>query len=223
MKLFPLLSSLSVSALSLVMGLAISGNASAAFISCINTAADSVPDYNISSRVSTATGCTILGPLDGKVNDTLSIINGGTTESAGGFFGITNWLFDGKWGGANTGFVDSSTLFNFTGGGPSGTFSYVGTTSPSNIMFVFKDGDNTNLVGYRVPTFPVNGTYSTPFTAPPFSFQGNTTAKNVSHISVYYRNGSVAPPLGVPEPGVLLLMGVGLLGLAAARRKSAPA
>lgn len=45
-----------------------------------------------------------------------------------------------------------------------------------------------------------------------------------SHDSTWTKtSGGGAPPASVPEPGVLLLMGAGLLGLVAARRKSAPA
>lgn len=44
-----------------------------------------------------------------------------------------------------------------------------------------------------------------------------------SHDSTWVKtSGGGTPPASVPEPGVLLLMGAGLLGLAAARRKSAP-
>lgn len=194
----------SASALSLVMGLATSGTASAAFISCVGTS----PTYDISGKVSTATACTILGPLDGKENDKLTptlLVN----DEA--FFGITNWLFDGKWEGSS----DGSSLFNFTGGAQSGSFTYLGATGISDIMLIFKSGKDTNLVGYRVPKD--NGTYATPFTKPPFNLNGNT-AKDVSHISVYYREGGT-PPQQIPEPGVLLLMGAGLVGLGLARRR----
>ncbi len=210
MKALHLLSSylLSASALGLAMGLAISGNASASFISC--TGGTGSTSYDISGKVSTATACTILDPLNGQKNDTPQpgFVN---TE---GFFGITNWLFNGKW---DIGTSETSSLFNFTGGGPSGAFSYVGGISTSDIMFVFKDGNDTNLVGYLVPT--LSGTYSTPFTNPPFTFNGAPNGKDVSHISVYYRGGGGTPPQQIPEPGVLLLMGAGLLGLGLARRR----
>lgn len=200
----------SASAISLLMGLVFSGNASAAFISCTGTG------YDISTKVSTTTACTILAPLDGAAND---VPQPGFVNGAG-FFGITDWLFDGKWEGTNSGFVDNGVdYFNFTGGSQSGTYAYVGPASLSDFMFVFKDGGDTNLVGYRLGA--TSGTYSTPFTEPPFSFPGDN-ARDISHISVYYRQGGGTPPQGVPEPGVILLMGAGLMGLALARcRKSA--
>ena len=196
----------SLFALGLVLGLSVSGSARADFISCVGE------NYDISGKVSTATACTILGPLDGAQNDNPlpGFVNG---ES---FFGISDWLFDGKWNNTDLGFVDTSGLFDFTGGGPSGAFSYVGGTGISDIMFVFKDGAGTNLVGYMLTR--ADGTYDTPFTNPPFPLSGNSTMKNVSHISVYYREGGT-PPFQIPEPGMLLLMGAGLMGLGLARRR----
>lgn len=218
MKALHFLSSylLSASALGLAMGLAISGTASASFISCINTSSDSGTDYNISTRVSTATGCTILAPLSGPSTGQANDVPQPSFVNTEGFFGISNWLFDGKW--ELPGGPDSSSLFNFTGGGSSGGVSYVGGISTSDIMFVFKDGNDTNLVGYLVPM--LSGNYSTPFTNPPFTFRGAPNGKDVSHISVYYREGGGGtPPQQIPEPGVLLLMGAGLLGLGLARRR----
>ncbi|HET9463107.1 MAG TPA: PEP-CTERM sorting domain-containing protein [Thiobacillus sp.] len=187
----------SASALGMVMGMAMTGNASAAFISC---------DGGISGKVSTKTDCTILGPLNGNQNDSLTLVNNE------GFFGIANWLFDGQWNNTDAGFVDTSDLFNFTGDGSAGTFTYAGGAGISDIMLLFKDGAGTNLVGYLVTRLA--GDYSTPFTSPPFPLTGQATVKDVGHLSVYYREVQQ-----IPEPGVLLLVGAGLLGLGLARRR----
>lgn len=198
----------SLSALGVALSFSAVGTASAAFLSCVGDG------YDISGKVSTATNCTILGPLDGAENDRL---NPTLFVNDNSFFGISDWSFDGKWDSTNNGFVDSSSLFDFTGGGPSGTFSYEGPLAGiTDLMFVFKDGSGTNLVGYLVTTS--DGTYSTPFTQLPFPLSGQSTVKNVSHISVYYRNGDI-PPSQIPEPGMLLLMGAGLMGLGLARRR----
>ena len=197
-----------LSAIALALGLTVAGQAHAEFISCTGT------DYDISGKVSTATACTILAPLNGSQNDNPmpGVVN---TES---FFGITDWEFDGKWNSSDTGFVDTSDLFDFYGGGASGSFTYTGSDSIEDIMFIFKDGAGTNLVGYLVTAD--DGTYNTPFTKLPFPLTGGSTVKNVSHISVYYRDGDGGtPPSQIPEPGTLLLLGAGLAGLGLARRR----
>ena len=196
----------SASALGMVMGVAMTSNASAAFIECSGSG------YDISGKVSTATDCTILGPLKGHENDKLKTM----VVNDEAFFGISDWLFDGKWGSTNDGFVDGSGLFDFTGGGPSGSFNYVGGAGIADIMFIFKDGAGTNLVGYLVAQ--AGGDYDTPFTKLPFPLTGGSTVKDTSHISVYYREGG-SPPFSVPEPGMLLLMGAGLMGLVLTRRR----
>lgn len=180
-------------------------------------------NYNIADKVDQGTpdnlGCTILFPLYGQKND--SPQPGFVNNEQ--FFSISDWLFDGKWDSTENGWVDNSSLFNFTGNGQSGTFTYNtshGLGTLSEIMMIFKDGNDTNLVGYLVSA--ADGTYSSPFIEPPFNFPGQGP-KAISHISVYYRSSSSSSTSGggeVPEPGVLGLLGLGLLGLALARRRT---
>lgn len=192
---------------------AVQGAASAATISCTGSG------YDISNKVSGSSDCAILSPLDGNQNDNLALVN------STGFFGITNWLLDGKYDNLGGGATDTSSLFNFTGGVTSGTYTYVGgTPQPSDVMFVIKDGAGTNLVAYLLAQPYGTGTYSTPFTDPPFDLPGRSTTHDISHISVYYREGDDGggnPGGGnVPEPATLALVGLGLLGMSKLRRKS---
>lgn len=180
------------------------------FASCVGSG------YDISDNATPNIGCTILLPLDGAANDDLTLVN---TDP--GFFGITDWLFDGKFDEiGKPEEVELSSYFDFTGGVQSGTFTYLGGLDDGDVMFVFKDGGDVNLVAYMIDlaamSAGVPGVYSSPFVEPPFTFPG-TGSRDISHISVYYRMGF---DFDIPEPGTLGLLGLGLLGFALVRRRS---
>lgn len=205
----------SASALGLVMGLSMSGNANADFISCVGGTGTGA--YDIRTKVSTATSCGIADPLDGAFNDVPqpAFVNGMDPGSTNDFpfFGFNDWLFDNK---VIEGNNLVSTYFTFTGTTQSGGYTLIGAPT-YDFMFVFKDGGSTNLVAYLLPAS--SGTYSTPFVNPPFSASGSGS-RDISHISIYYRTGDGGGDDDViPEPGVLFLMGAGLLGLGMARRR----
>ncbi|MDX9884116.1 PEP-CTERM sorting domain-containing protein [Thauera sp.] len=208
------LSGMIASALVAGLSVGMSTSASAAVIQCSSLTPD------ISSQVVTNAGCEILSPLNGQVNDDVA----GTAVNEGGFFGATAsdpdslWTFGGKY------LESGSTPYagiSITGTALEGTWSVDQTVlNMYEIMFIFKDGNDTNLVGYLIET--TSGTYETPFLLPPFVAEnGNATSKNISHVSVYYRDAGDGgpPPAEVPEPGPLSLLGLGLMGLWFARRK----
>ena len=98
--------------------------------------------------------------------------------------------------------------------GPSGTYDF-GAAMYDEYMLVFKDGAGTFLTGYLVST--LSGTWTTPFQV---CVNDRCQVKDNSHLS-YYGRGE--PPLDMPEPGTLALLGLGLagLGFGARRRQKA--
>ncbi len=150
--------------------------AQADFQSCVGTG------YDISTKVSTATDCTILLPLDGAAND--NPMPGFVNSEA--FFGITTWMYDGKWDNLNNsgGTSDELDLFTFSGNNQSGNYTASPTTGIDQVMFVFKDGAGTNLVGYLLGM--TSGEYSSPFVNPPlqcawFGCEGHLAHQRVLH------------------------------------------
>lgn len=123
------------------------------------------------------------------------------TVNSEAFFNFTDWAFGGKVG-ENTGYVGS-------GEGLSGSWniSSVIQSSWSDVMLVFKSGQGTTLVGYLLEDGATSGTWDSPFLKSVFNFNGGAV-RDVSHISVYYRQGEDGPGTEVPEPGSLAALAI---------------
>ena len=179
------------------------GAASAAiYSSCVGIG------YDLNVHVPDAVGCEISSENQDNVNPPLVV------NLDGGFFDTDTWEFEGK--------LDSSGTL----AGPEAEQGQDGSYDLTSyfeglvgdVLLVFKDGRGTTLVGYLLSTADLAGTWTTPFTCPPFEGNNgcNGFPKDVSHISVY---SNVVAAIPLPAAGLLLLGALGGLGLVRRRRK----
>jgi hypothetical protein len=145
--------------------------------------------------------CQYLTPPDPSHVASVANIN------ASGFFGLSDWTDNGQ------------TQVNLAdGAGGSGSWTINGVDFDAyDYMMVFKDGAHTNLIAFLFNEEFASGSWSTPFTDPPFSFPGASTSRDVSHYSIVRRWN---PDIEIPEPGMIGLLGLGLAGIAVRRRRA---
>lgn len=141
--------------------------------------------------------------------------NSPLTVNQESFFGFTNWKFGGKIG------DNAAAGYTGNGSGQSGTWNIASAFQNTwqDVMLVFKSGRNTTLVGYMVNDNVTSGTWNSPFEKSLFDVP-NT--RDVSHISVYYREGS-GSSAAVPEPTTMAGLALAGTGFAAMRRRRATA
>jgi hypothetical protein len=151
-----------------------------------------------------ADDCEYIVPADNN-----NVANAANVNAAG-FFGFTDWAGNG--GNVQ---VDASAA--------SGTWAIAGVNfALYDYMITFKDGQDTNLISFLLNESYSSGGWSTPFTEPPFTFNGNSASHNVSHYSIFQRLGEPEgdpDPVDVPEPAALLLLGGGFAVAATRMRR----
>lgn len=147
--------------------------------------------------------CQYLTPAD--PSNVASVANINTAS----FFGFSDWADNGQ---------TQINLADGTGGAGSWTINGVDFAA-YDYMIVFKDGAATNLIAFTFNEEYSSGNWSTPFTEPPFDFPGGSKVHDVSHYSIVKRYNPDTPPVDVPEPAMLGLFGLGLMGLGMTRRR----
>jgi hypothetical protein len=184
-----------------LVGLALNANAS--LINCAATTLAKVDYASACQRSTTAT------------QDFLN--TNPMTVNSEAFFGSADWTYLEK---------DDPA-----GNGQTGTWSLSNNewSNYANIMLIFKDGKGTTLLGFLLTPSYISGDWDSPFTSAEFTGlcpnvndANCDKVKDVSHITYYGRGtptgGEEPPPTNVAEPSALLLMLLGVFGLAMARR-----
>lgn len=164
-----------------------------------------------SGGVSPSTGCEN-GPSDGS-NDSVGAVNGLN------MFGFSDWAFIDKADPDLDPDFDSS-IWTVTGlGNPSGTFDLVAGiwSAYSDLMVVLKGGK----IDKDAPDIRWSG-YKLPFGTLSYTWDYNGSEKEISHLTLYGREGKrPPPPTGLSEPATLgmVLLGFAIAGFVALRRE----
>jgi hypothetical protein len=191
--------------------LGVGNSAQAALVSCPASFTTTDPKVeNLAGDATAASDCQYLTPADPSNVASIGNIN------AAGFFGTSTWTLN-----TGNGQVDpSNDQFGTWAISDADFVTY-------DYMIVFKDGSDTNLIGFLFNEQFENGSWSSPFTNPPFDTNNGRT-KDVSHYTIAQRAGVEVPcnpdiedcgPREVPEPNGIALMSLGMIAAAAVFRR----
>lgn len=171
---------------------------------CNVSTASTLSGVDLFNNVTNTTDCQYADGPTNSLNDRNNDINDSAVLDPG-FFGHQDWIQTNDY--FNAGYGTTVSDFNIA--------DDLGLSFGVNdeVMLLFKDGGNTSTwVSYIVDDWAAD-----------FSVLDNMWGelygndKGISHISIYYRAGGGSVPM--PEPGVLGLLAVGLLGLRATRHR----
>lgn len=195
----------------LAAGLAASLLLTPALVSATPCPADIGHDQPISDNVTPSTAC----ELGSENNDSLGGDPSMYQVNLDTMFGFDDWEFAEKVFDADEAIDIGLTT---TGDMTSGTWDINdiwATLDVTHLMLVFKGGmsaEPDDYVGYLITFGATSGDYLTPFSQP-----GNAdSSRETSHISAYIRRDG---GMRVPEPGTLLLMGLGIIAIGGAARR----